>query len=170
MLWLVLLAAAAIESAAWLIVAELRAARRAATVGSVVATFGSASVAVQRDPKELLIWHPLATAARKLFPDVFRELDATTGGVFPFTREQLQAAHARWTTDWLSWERAHDLEYKVRAAAAEQDLARDRESEAARGRLQAIEREKLERYQQRYEEYVRVSKALAALDEAAPTR
>ena len=32
-----------------------------------------------------------------------------------------------------------------------------------RTRLAAVEREKLERYQQRYEEYIRTAKALAAL-------
>ena len=32
-----------------------------------------------------------------------------------------------------------------------------------RARLEAVEREKLDRYQQRYEEYTRVSKALKTL-------
>jgi hypothetical protein len=79
----------------------------------------------------------------------------------------VQAAHARCTADWLAWERSHDAEYKLRAAALEQALAAASESEKplARARLDAIEREKLERYQQRYEEYIRTAKALQALIE-----
>ena len=64
---------------------------------------------------------------------------------FPFTPDQVQAAHAQWTADWLAWERAHDAEYKLKAAAAEQELA-------AAGRIAGrcaagstpIEREKLD--------------------------
>jgi len=160
-----LLIAVAIAAAAWLVAKELRASRRSATVQSLLATFGRAIADVQRDPKELLVWQPIADAARRLFPDALAELDRAAGGTFPFTREQIQSAHARWSADWLFWERAHHFEYKLKAAAAEEELGRDRESEVARARLQAIEREQLERYQQRHEEYVRVSKALAALAE-----
>lgn len=160
-----LLVAAAITGALTWIARDLRAARRAATLQSLLATFGRAVADVERDPRTLLVWHPMAAGARRLFPDAFAELDAATNGSFPFTRDQIQAAHARWTTDWLSWERAHAFEYKLKAAAAEEELDRHRDSEAARVRLHGIEREKLERYQQKYEEYVRVSKALAALAE-----
>ena len=39
----------------------------------------------------------------------------------------------------------------------------DAASQAARTRLETLEREKLERYQRRYEEYVQTSRALANL-------
>jgi hypothetical protein len=69
------------------------------------------------------------------------------------------------SSDWLAWEKAHDEEYRIRAAAAEQELARETGDAAAlaRARLDRIQHEKIERYQQRYEEYVRTSKALQAL-------
>jgi hypothetical protein len=88
------------------------------------------------------------------------------GSAFPFGAERLQAAHARWTAEWLAWERTHDGDYKRKAAAAEQELALSSGSAAieARARLDDLEREKLELYQRRYEEYVRVSKALQALE------
>jgi hypothetical protein len=47
----------------------------------------------------------------------------------------------------------------MKAAAAAQDA----ESPARRARIEAIEREKLDLYQRRYEEYVRVAKALQML-------
>jgi hypothetical protein len=83
--------------------------------------------------------------------------------VFPFPADQVQAAHARWTTDWLAWERAHDAEYKDRAAVAERALAASGGAPAERATLDAIEREKLDRYQRRYQEYVQIGKALQAL-------
>ena len=119
------------------------------------------------DPRALLTWQPLAATARTLFPHEFAELDRAAGSSFPFTRDQLQAAHARWTAEWLAWESAHDGEYKMKALAAEADLASSGGSAAQRARLDAIEREKLEQYQRRYEEYVRVAKALQALVNAA---
>jgi hypothetical protein len=66
----------------------------------------------------------------------------------------------------LTWERTHDAEYKLRAAALEEEAERagDARSPVARARIEAVEREKLERYQQRYEEYVSVAKGLAALE------
>ncbi len=85
------------------------------------------------------------------------------GIAFPFGSERIQAAHAQWTADWLAWERTHDAEYKLKAAAVEEELARSEGSPLVRARLDAIEREKLERYQRRYEEYVRIGKALQAL-------
>jgi hypothetical protein len=112
------------------------------------------------DPRALLAWQPLASLARKLFPDESRLLDQATGGRFPFSVEHLQAAHARWTADWLAWEGTHDAEYKVRAAALEDELGSACTTPAGRARLEALQREKLERYQRRYEDYTRVSKAL----------
>ena len=114
-------------------------------------------------PRALLEWQPLARAARELFPEEFAALDRAAGAAFPFSAEAIQAAHARWTAEWLGWERSHDAEYKVKAAAVERELAASGGSPIVRARLEAVEREKLERYQRRYEEYVRTAKALQAL-------
>ena len=93
-----------------------------------------------------------------------RALDRATGGTFPFSPEQIEAAHAQWTADWLAWELAHDTEYKLKAAIAEQELDGDRRGGPRRAaRLDAIEREKLDLYQRRYADYVRTAKALQAL-------
>jgi hypothetical protein len=129
----------------------------------MLALFAPGIDAARRDPRALLVWQPLASIARKLFPAEFASLDAAGGATFPFTSEQIQAAHARWSADWLAWEQAHDGEYKLRAAAAQEELGERAASAYGRSRLESIEREKLERYQQRYEEYTRVSKALQTL-------
>ena len=73
--------------------------------------------------------------------------------------------HARWTTQWLAWERDHDLEYKRRGAEVEVELegASPARSSVLRARLAEVEQEKLLRYQERYEEYVRVGKAIGGL-------
>jgi hypothetical protein len=135
----------------------------------ILALFAPGIEAAIRDPRALLAWQPLALTARRLFPVEFAAIDAAAGGTFPFTNEQLQAAHARWSADWLAWEGAHDAEYKLRAAAAHEELGDRAATAYGRSRLEAIEREKLERYQQRYEEYTRVSKALQALMKASKT-
>jgi hypothetical protein len=152
------------------IVAEMRAARDDVARGRAVAIaelFGPAPGAVERDPRALLTWHPLAQIMRQLFSAEFAGLDRAAGGTFPFTKEQIQAAHAQWTADWLGWERAHDAEYKLKAASLERELALDESlpggSAVARARLDAVEREKLDLYQRRYQDYVRVAKALQAL-------
>lgn len=141
--------------------------RREATIQRLLATFAPAMASVQQDPKQLLVWYPVAQASRKLFPDAFRELDKSAGGTFPFTKEQIQAAHARCSSDWLTWERAHDAEFSLRAAQVQDEI--DRASGQAtpllRTRLAAVEQQKLERYQQRYEEYIKTAKALAAFVE-----
>jgi hypothetical protein len=129
----------------------------------MLALFAPGVDAARQDPRALLAWQPLASIARKLFPAEFAAIDAAAGATFPFTAEQIQAAHSRWSADWLAWERAHDGEYKLRAAVAHEELGERSTSPYGRSRLEAIEREKLERYQQRYEEYTRVSKALQTL-------
>ena len=101
--------------------------------------------------------------ARQMFPAEFAELDAAAGGAFPFSQDRLQTAHAQWTADWLGWERTHDAEYKLKAAVVEQEMAASGGSPVLRARLDAVEQEKLELYQRRYAEYVRVAKALQAL-------
>jgi hypothetical protein len=148
------------------VVTELRAtrddARRARTL-SIAALFGPAVAAVQDDPKALLVWQPLAATMRRLFPEECASLDAAAGSTFPFSADMISAAHARWTASWLAWEGTHDATYKLKTAVAEQDL----ESPGGPARLDAVEREKLDLYQRRYEEYVRVSKALQKLTPAS---
>lgn len=162
----ILLVAAAVVVAGVLIGRELRAGRREAATQRLLMTFAAAVVEVQRDARVLVTWHPIAQAARRLFPDAFTRLDAATGGTFPFSKEQIQAAHARWTADWLAWEMAHDAECKLKVSAIEEEAVRRGEtgSSTVRARVEAVEREKLERYQRRYEDYIRTAKALAALD------
>jgi hypothetical protein len=125
--------------------------------------FAPGVAAAADDARALLTWQPLASTARALFPDDFAELDRAAGATFPFSRDQIEAAHARWSTDWLAWEQRHDAEYKLKAAGAEEDLRASPGSSVLRARVESVEREKLERYQRRYEEYTRVSKALKNL-------
>src|SRR5688572_14162375 len=87
-----------------LIAGQIGRLRRDATMARLLQTFAPAAAAVQQDPKLLLTWYPLAQVSRKAFPDAFAQLDAAAGGAFPFTKEQLAAAHARWTSEWLAWE------------------------------------------------------------------
>jgi hypothetical protein len=160
-----LVIAAAVVWSAQLVVGQLTAARderRRAHAVSLLQLFAPAIGAVQQDPRALLVWQPLARSARALEPDAFAALDRAIGATFPFTTETLQAAHARWTADWLAWERSHDATYKRKALEAQHALA-DASSPVARAQLEAIEQEKLELYQRRYEEYVRVAKALQSL-------
>jgi len=162
-----LLAAAALAYVLWRISDELQRQRREATLRHLFTTFAPAAAAAQQDPKHLLVWYPLAQSSRKLFPDAFKDLDAAAGGAFPFTKEQLKAAHSRWTADWLAWERAHDAEYSLKTAQVQDEIDRvqGQASPLLRTRLAAIEQQKLERYQQRYEEYIKTAKALAAFAE-----
>ena len=165
----VLIVAAVVYWAAQQIVAELKSARDEAARTRTLALlelFAPGLAATSTDPRALLVWQPLAVAARQMYPSEFAALDRAANATFPFSREQLQAAHAEWTADWLAWERAHDAEYKLKAAALEDELGSTPLASApplARARLDAIEREKLDRYQHRYQEYVRVAKALQAL-------
>jgi len=119
--------------------------------------------AARSDPRALLVWQPLAQTARRLFPGECAALDTAAGGTFPFTPDQLRAAHAQWTSDWLAWERAHDATYKDRATVAQHELEANGDTPAARAKIDAIEREKLELYQRRYQEYIQVGKALQSL-------
>jgi hypothetical protein len=129
----------------------------------VLQTFAPAVGAAAGDPRAILAWEPLARMARQLFPEDFAQLDRASDGSFPFSLDRVQAAHAQWTADWLAWEQTHDAEYRLKAAAAEEELARAEGSRTVRARVDAIERQKLDLYQRRYAEYVRVAKALQAL-------
>ena len=138
--------------------------RREATLQGMLALLAPAAAAADQDPKQLVVWYPVAQASRRLFPDAFAELDKAAGGAFPFTKAQVQAAHARCSSDWLAWERAHDAEFSLKAAEVQNEIERSagQPSPLLRTRLAAVEQQKLERYQQRYDEYVRTSKAFAA--------
>src|SRR5688572_9119517 len=162
-----LLVGAVLAYVLWRIGDEVRRTRHQATLQHLIATFTPAAAAGQQDPKQIVVWHPLAQASRKLFPEAFKELDAAAGGAFPFTKEQLKAAHSRWTADWLAWERSHDAEYSVKSAQVQDEIdrAQGQASPLLRTRLAAVEQQKLERYQQRYEEYIKTAKALAGLAE-----
>ncbi len=131
----------------------------------LITMFAPGLSAVRQDPRALLVWFPLAETARRLMPDMFARIDHARGSRFPFTPDDIQAAHARWTTEWLAWERSHDADYKLKVAALEDEAARrgDADLPITRSRLERVEREKLDTYQVRYEEYVRVAKAIAAL-------
>jgi hypothetical protein len=144
---------------------EVQRLRHEAAVHAALQTFGPAQAAALDNPRELLIWYPLAQAARKLQPRAFATLDAATGGAFPFTRDQVERAHAKVSSEWLAWEKAHDEEYRLKAASVEHEL-RNASGEAAslaKARLERVQHEKIERYQQRYEEYIRTAKALQGL-------
>lgn len=148
------------------IVGELRAARAEARRGRVLAilqTFGPGLAEAGRDPRALLAWEPLARAARTIAPEEMAALDAASGARFPFSASLLEQAHADWTAEWLSWELAHDAEYKLKTGEVEHELAASGGASFLRAKLEQVEREKLERYQRRYQEYVRVAKALQAL-------
>jgi hypothetical protein len=165
-----LVAAVIVAAALWLaarqIARELRASRdeaaRARTL-AIVQTLTPGIAAAQSDPRALLVWQPIARLVRQAFPNELAALDTAAGGSFPFTTDQIQGAHARWTAEWLAWERQHDAEYKRRTSELEEQVAAAGGSAASRARLDAVEREKLDVYQRRYQEYVQVAKGLQAL-------
>jgi hypothetical protein len=165
---LVFAALVAIAFSIWRAGSILERRRRDETLQRLLATFAAAAASTQHDPAQLLVWYPVAQFSRKLFPDAFREIDESTGRAFPFTKNQVQAAHARCSSDWLTWERAHDAEYSLKTAEIQNEIehASGHATSLLRTRLAAVEQQKLERYQQRYEEYVRTAKALAALLES----
>ena len=168
---MVLLFAAVIIAAAIVwgcvrIASELKTTRedaaRARTL-EILGAFLPAAGAVEADSRALLVWQPLARTARRLFPDEFAEMDRAAGAPFPFSADRIQSAHAQWTADWLAWEATHDAEYKLKSAMVEEEIARTGVSAVTKARLDAVEREKLDLYQRRYAEYIRIAKALQAL-------
>ena len=120
------------------------------------------SKSVMDERAALYLADGLRPAAHRPDPTEFIEVRT-----FPFTTEQIQAAHSQWTADWLAWERTHDYDYKLKAAAAEHELAASVGSPIMRARLEAVEREKLDLYQRRYQDYVRVSHLLALIQSKA---
>jgi hypothetical protein len=162
-----LIVAVAVVFAGMRVAAAVRAPRAVATSDralQLIELFAPAVAAADRDVRAILVWQPLAAAARRVFAEEFAMLDRAAGATFPFSAQQVDAAHARWTADWLSWEHSHDVEFKLKEAVVEQEIAASGgSSPLARARFDAIEREKLELYQRRYEEYIRIAKALQAL-------
>jgi hypothetical protein len=166
-----LVIAAALVWSARLVAAEIAASRdagRRAHVLTIFDLFAPAIAAAQQDPRALLVWQPIARTTRALFPEELAQIDRAAGASFPFTSEFVQAAHARWTADWLAWERSHDATYKRKVVEVEHELGVASPA-LARTRLDAIEHEKLELYQRRYEEYVRVARTLQTLAETRST-
>ena len=149
-----------------MLVREIRRHRRAQLLTALLAMFGPVAARAQTEPRQLVAWGDIAATARALFPDLFRDLDAACGGRFPFSAELIKRSHDRWTAEWLAWEREHDLEYKIRSDRVEAELARAEADEVSnlRAQLSAIEQEKLQRYQERYEDYVLLGKAIAELE------
>ena len=160
----VLVVGAVLAYVLWRIGDELRRARTEAAIQQILTTFAPAAADVHRDPRLLIAWYPVAQASRKLFPEAFQTLDAASGGAFPFTKALVEAAHAQCTSEWLAWERAHDAEFAVKIAQVQDEIDRTAgpASPLLRTRLAALEQQKLEQYQQRYQEYVKTAKALAA--------
>jgi len=136
--------------------------RREERTLAILTAFAPAIEAVQQSPRALIVWQPLARAARALYPEEFAALDRVAGATFPFPAARIEAAHAQWTSEWLAWERAHDAEFKRKAVEAEHD-ASAADPSVRRARLDAIERDKLDLYQRRYEDYIKVAKALQSL-------
>jgi hypothetical protein len=129
---------------------------------ALLSAFAPAVVAAAHDPTVIVTWQPVVQTARALFPAEFAAIEKASGATFPFSSELVRQAHARWTTEWLVWERGHDAEFKRRAAAAHADPGAPITA-ATRAALDAIENEKLELYQRRYAEYVQIAKALQAI-------
>ncbi len=131
-----------------------------------------APAAARAEPRELLAWRGAAETARRLFPDAVEAIERQSGEAFPFPHAVVDDAHARWTAEWLAWERRHDVDFKQRTGRLEADLeAAGGVTPAGRARLAALDDEKLQTYQQRYEEYVRIGNGLTALGErTAPAR
>ena len=127
-----------------------------------------APAAARSEPRDLLAWRGAADASRRLFPDAVEAIERQTGEAFPFPHAVVEDAHGRWTAEWLAWERRHDADFKQRASALEAELQAAGDTPAAvRARLSALDDEKLQAYQERYEEYVRIGNGLVALRERA---
>jgi len=117
------------------------------------------------DPRVVLGWAHSFETIRHLFPDEIRRVEDISGEPFPVSNAIVEQVHARWTAKWLAWERKHHAEYQEKAALLQSDVVTTDQASASklRARSSRLEDEKLESYQQRYEEYVTVGKALTDL-------
>ena len=126
---------------------------------------GSAAAIARAEPRELLAWGATAKTARRLFPDVVAELESRGGESFPIPKKVAEDAHAKWTAEWLAWEHHHDAEFRKRTSVLEAELQAAGQEHAPDGhaRIAALEDERLQSYQRRYEEYVQIGKGLTDL-------
>lgn len=82
--------AASVVFAAARLARELAASREQAARSralDVMSLFAPGIAAASSDPRALLAWQPLASAARTIAPDAFVTLDAAAGSTFPFSKE-----------------------------------------------------------------------------------
>ena len=90
--------AAAIAYGAILVSRALGGRRRDAQMLELLAIFGPACERAHADPRVLLAWYPVASAARRAFPVAFAVMEYGVEARFPFGAADLEAAHARWST------------------------------------------------------------------------
>ena len=131
---------------------------------AVLLTASAAAIA-RAEPRELLAWQSTAKTVRTLFPDVVAELESKGGESFPIPKKVAEDAHAKWTAEWLAGESHHDVEFRKRTSVLEAELKAGGHEHSPDGhaRIAALEDEKLQSYQRRYEEYVQVGKGLTDL-------
>ena len=117
------------------------------------------------DPRVILGWAHSFKIIRHLFPKEIQRVEDISGQSFPVSNAIVEQVHARWTAEWLAWELKHDADYREKAALLQSDVTvTDQETASKlRARSSRLEDEKLQSYQQRYEEYVSVGKALTDL-------
>ena len=117
------------------------------------------------DPRVILGWANSFGVVRRLFPMAIQRIEHVSGGPFPVSNAIIEQVHARWTTDWLAWERNHNAEFQEKSAALEAEAGTTGRmvDPDIRARSARLEDEKLQTYQQRYEEYVSIGKALTDL-------
>ena len=93
------------------------------------------------------------------------------GGLHDHIKAQkvVEDAHAKWTAEWLAWEHHHDADFRKRTSVLEAELqaAGQEHTPDGHARIAALEDEKLQSYQRRYEEYVQVGKGLTDLLEGS---
>jgi hypothetical protein len=131
----------------------------------VVLLTGSAAAVARAEPRELLAWQAAADVVRRLFPDAIADIESKGGESFPIPRKVVEAAHTKWTAEWLAWERQHDADFRKRTSVLQAELEATGHEHTPDGhaRIAALEGEKLQSYQRRYEEYVQIGKGLTGL-------
>src|SRR5881397_2309731 len=88
--------AIAVAWSALTVARQIASARESAARGralQLLELFTTAIAAADADPRALLVWQPIAHAARQLFPDECTALDRAAQSAFPFSRDQIQTAH-----------------------------------------------------------------------------
>src|ERR1051325_5254220 len=89
-----LIGALVIAGAAWFIGQaardEIRDQARRGRAIQIMAMFAPAIESARTDPRALLVWAPLARAARQLLPDEFAMIDRATGATVPFSPDAIR--------------------------------------------------------------------------------